>query len=42
MERILPEKIRLSKEYVRHASPAIDVKVLLRTMGAVIRPGGSS
>jgi lipopolysaccharide/colanic/teichoic acid biosynthesis glycosyltransferase len=32
---ILPDKIRLGREYVRRASVLLDVSIILRTIGAV-------
>jgi lipopolysaccharide/colanic/teichoic acid biosynthesis glycosyltransferase len=34
---ILPDKLRLAKEYVRHASLLLDLKVILKTLLALIR-----
>ena len=38
MERIHPEKMRLSLEYVRTRSFAGDMSIIARTLGAVFRP----
>lgn len=35
--RILPDKIRLAKEYRRRASVLFDLRVILRTLAAVVR-----
>jgi lipopolysaccharide/colanic/teichoic acid biosynthesis glycosyltransferase len=39
--RILPEKIRLAKEYARNSSLGLDLMILLKTMHVVARKGGS-
>jgi lipopolysaccharide/colanic/teichoic acid biosynthesis glycosyltransferase len=36
-ERILPEKIRLAKEYVRRSSIGFDLLLILRTLAALVR-----
>jgi lipopolysaccharide/colanic/teichoic acid biosynthesis glycosyltransferase len=36
IESVLPEKIRLAKEYIRHASFWFDVKLLCRTVASLI------
>ena len=38
VERILPEKIRLAKEYVRHSSFWLDFMIILKTIHVVGRP----
>lgn len=38
VERILPKKIRLELEYAEKATILSDLKILLRTAGAVLRP----
>ena len=37
MEKIHPEKMRLSLEYVRKRSMAVDVGIILRTLAAIVR-----
>jgi lipopolysaccharide/colanic/teichoic acid biosynthesis glycosyltransferase len=39
IERILPEKIRLAKEYVRNASLWLDLEIIAKTIYVVGRPG---
>jgi lipopolysaccharide/colanic/teichoic acid biosynthesis glycosyltransferase len=38
MEKIHPEKMRLSIEYVRHRSLGTDIRVLAQTAAAILRP----
>jgi lipopolysaccharide/colanic/teichoic acid biosynthesis glycosyltransferase len=41
MEKIHPEKMRLSLEYVRNRSLATDIKVILQTVFGLLRPSNS-
>ncbi len=41
MEKIHPEKMRLSLEYVRNRSLATDVKVIMQTVSGLLRPSNS-
>ena len=36
VERVLPEKIRLAKEYIRRASFWFDLKLILRTIATLV------
>lgn len=38
IERILPEKLRLARDYVRNASPAYDVQLVLTTLACLVYP----
>jgi lipopolysaccharide/colanic/teichoic acid biosynthesis glycosyltransferase len=38
LDRILPRKIRLAKEYIRRASLWFDLKLILRTLWGVVTP----
>ena len=38
---ILPRKVAMDLEYARHATTRDDVKVLIRTLGAIFRPASS-
>jgi lipopolysaccharide/colanic/teichoic acid biosynthesis glycosyltransferase len=38
VERVLPEKLRLSQDYVQQATFLGDVMLILRTLGRVVRP----
>jgi lipopolysaccharide/colanic/teichoic acid biosynthesis glycosyltransferase len=42
IERVLPEKIRLAKEYVRRASFWFDLTLILRTFWALVRGGSAT
>jgi lipopolysaccharide/colanic/teichoic acid biosynthesis glycosyltransferase len=38
LERVLPEKIRLGKEYVRRSSLLLDLKIITATVLRIVRP----
>ena len=38
IERILPEKLRLARDYARHASPAYDLQLVLTTLMCLVYP----
>lgn len=38
IERILPEKLRLARDYVRHASPAYDLQLVFTTLACLVYP----
>jgi lipopolysaccharide/colanic/teichoic acid biosynthesis glycosyltransferase len=40
IEKIHPEKMRLSLEYVRHRSFSGDLSIIARTAGAIFKPSG--
>ena len=39
LERIAPEKIRLGLQYVHNHSLWIDLRIIIRTIGSLLRPG---
>jgi lipopolysaccharide/colanic/teichoic acid biosynthesis glycosyltransferase len=41
LTRVLPEKIRLGKEYVQHASLMLDLRVLWKTVFSILRASDS-
>lgn len=38
IQRILPEKLRLARDYARHASPAYDLQLVLTTLMCLVYP----
>lgn len=42
LERVLPDKIRLAKEYIRRSSFAFDLGLIVKTSRSILFPGGGS